>query len=347
MSVLGVGGVLELRREQPSPVIISPAAARVFSNSIELAEAGFITGDLVWAWGPRGLPFDFNGDGRPDLIGGFGMFFGSELGLYGPRAARLISGNSNWFGPEAPFETPNQDDIIYGIPLYIFRDELDRVSFYRTFGEAVEGAANGRLQLFPVDFGVMLIAPAGATGYQDRLEPAYPDITAYSFATGESEVQLEKVSTLAEPEPTGADSDRAWRFVAGLEEWTLNLTAQEIETSGLGQQFGDATRAIVTGAGDLNFIFSPEEEEGRMNAGYLARLLLILQQGCKAEASFTVFPSDDCLPGEPDPGMNYSSDLSYRTDLIFTSVAVSTRFDDVVRGSASFVTVGRVKLVFS
>jgi hypothetical protein len=347
MPVLGTGGVLELRRELPSAVAVSPAAVRSHVNAIDVSEDGFWTGDAVWIWGPRGLPLDLNNDGRPDLRGGFGMFFGSSLGLYGARAARLQSGASKWFGPEPPFQTPADQPNLTGTQLFIFRDTLDRISFYTTLDAALDGDTEGRLAIYPVDFGLMLIAPAGSSGFQQRLAPAYPELAAYRFPEGDSERRLEQITTAALPEPTGDDDTRPWRFIAEMDEWELELSATEIDTSALGQRFGESTRAMVTGGGRINFFINRFETEREIDATFVARLLMVLDKGCKAEAIFSLTrpaPDQQYRPGYtrlPQTGS------SYKAELMFTRNAVNTRADDVIRGTASFVTVGRIKLALS
>jgi hypothetical protein len=347
MPVLGVGGVLELRRELPTAVAVSPAAVRTHVSAIDLSEDGFWTGDAVYVWGPRGLPFDLNGDGKPDLRGGFGVFFGSSLGLYGARAARLVSGASKWFGPEAPFQTPPDQPNLQGTELYVFRDSLDRLSFYTTLDAALAGDTDDRLAIFPVDFGLLLIAPVGSSGYQNRLAAAHPALTAYRFPEGDSEQRLEQISTAALPEPTGDDDNRPWRFIAEMEDWELELNATEIDTTGLGQRFGESTRAMVTGGGSINFFINRFENHDETDFTFVARLLTLLDKGCKAEATFTLTRA--ATQGNYQPGFRRlpQTSSSYKAELLFTRNAINTRADDLIRGSARFVTVGRIKLSLS
>jgi hypothetical protein len=347
MPVLGAGGVLELRRELPPPVVVSPDAVRLHVNAFDLSEDGYWTGDKVWIWGPKGLPFDFDGDGRPDVIGGFGMFFGSKLGLYGPRAARLTSGASKWFGPEAPFQSPPRDNLTDRLELYIFRDSLDRISFYLDLEDALEGGAQGRLVPFPVDFGLILIAPAGATGYQQRLEPAYPALTAFRFDPGDTERRVEQITDAVIPEPVGDDNDRPWYFIAEMEDWALELSAKEVDTTSLGEAFGESTRALITGGGTANFFLNRYENGPQRDATFLARLMILLEQGCKAEASFRVTTAAPEYELKTAQRRLPRSDVFYKAELILTKNAVNTRADDLIRGTANFVTVGRVKLVIS
>lgn len=347
MPVLGAGGVLELRRELPPAVVIGPEAARLHVNGFDLSQQGFWTGDKVWVWGPKGLPFDLNGDGLPDIQGGFGMFFGSRLGLYGARSARLQSGASKWFGPENPFQASPGTEVINGLELYIFRDSLDRICFYNTLPEALDGDPDERLEVFPVDFNALLIAPAGSSGYTQRLEPAYADLAAYRFTKGEYEVCADQITSELIPEPTGDDDDRPWRFLAEMDEWSLELDSREIDTTAIGQQFGESTRALVTGSGSINFFVNRVEDHRRYDSTFIARLLILLQQGCKAEAVFHVARQEAPYPIRDNQKNVSRGNLSYKAELLLSQNAINTRADDIIRATARFVTIGRVKLVLS
>lgn len=344
MPVLGAGGVLEFRRELPEPVLLSPDAAVLHVNGLDVSNEGFWTGDKVWVWGPRGLPFDLNGDGLPDVQGGWGMFFGSKYGLYGQRKTRLTSGASKWFGTEAPFKTAPVPGQVDRTELYIYRDELDRISFYKTFADALRGETGPRLQIFPVDFRFLLLAPAGSSGYQERLEPAYPEIALYRHPTGQTETRLSAVSTAAIPEPTGYDADRPWTFIAEMDEWSLELDASSIDTTGLGDRFGENARALVTGGGQVDFFVNRYQNNTESDSTFLARLLMTLEEASKAEAIFNLTTKANTTATTNIGKRLPISDVAYRTQIILVSCVTNTAADDLIRGSARFVTVGRIRL---
>lgn len=347
MPVLGVGGVLQLRRELPEPVLLSPSAVAFHTNAINVNTEGFWTGDKVWVWGPRGLPFDLNGDGDPDFTGGWGMFFGSKYLLYGPRKARLTRGTAKWFGlsSEKPFArtTPGVDRT----ELFIYRDELDRLSFYKTFNGALAGSSADRLPIFNVDFRFLLLAPEGSAGYQQRLEPAYPPLTNYRLPESVTEQPLAQATTAALPGPTGLDDTRPWYFVGEMEDWSLELDANNIETTSLGERFGESTRALVTGGGQVNFFVNRFQRGYETDAMFLARLLITLEQGSKAEAIFKITNKQGLPTNNPNSKRIPISTVSYRAELLLVNTVTDTSADDVIRGSARFVTVGRVRLNIS
>ena len=344
MPVLGVGGTLVLRRELPEPVLVSSSTVVSHANAVDIRTEGFWTGDKVWVWGPLGLPFDLNGDGLPDVTGGWGMVFGSKYLLYGERATRLTSGASKWFGPEDPFRPPPIPGLVDRTELYVFRDVLDRLSFYRTLNGALAGETTDRLELFNVDFRFILIAPAGSTGYQQRLEPTYPELDLYRLPPDREEVPLYQASALAIPEPEGFDDDRPWVFVAEVEGWTLELSAADLDITGIGERFGESTRALVTGGGRLNFFVNRTERYGEVDATYLVRLLIMLEQGSTAEAVFNVTHKTENMSGCESDRRMPTADVSYKASVLLTGTATDTAASDLIRGSARFVTVGRIRL---
>lgn len=347
MPVLGVGGVLELRRELPEPVLVSPDALASHANALSVSTEGFWTGDKVWVWGPLGLPFDLNGDELPDVTGGWGMFFGSRYLLYGQRAARITEGTSKWFGDEYPFRAPEIEGLVDRTELYIYRDSLDRLSFYRTLNGALGGETSERLQLFNVDFRLLLIAPAGSTGYQQRLEPVYPELQLYRLEDGVSEIPISTASSAAIPEPEGDAADRPWVFVTEMDDWSLELSAEDIDITSMGERFSESTRALVTGGGQLNFFVNRHQREGEIDATYLARLLILLEQGSTAEAIFNVTKARVEATNRTNDRRLPTADVSYKAKLLLTSSVTDTAADDVIRGSARFVTVGRTRLHIS
>ena len=345
MPVLGAGGVLELRRELPPPTLVSVDAVAVSANALDFATDGFWTGDKVWVWGPRGLPFDLNGDDLPDVTGGWGMFFGSRWLLYGERKRRLSDGTKKWFGTEDPFRRPAIDGVTDRLELFVYRDELDRLSFYRTFAEALTGSPENRIELYAVDFRFLLIAPAGSSGYQERLAAAYPELGSYRMELDRTEIRLDQVTTAPEAEPIGAGDDRPWSFVLEVEDWSLELDAADIDTTALGERFGESTRARVTGGGTLNYFVNRSQSSlEEIDATGLARLLITLEQGSTAEAIFNVTHRRENANWQPGYQRLPTANLSYKAPILLVSTVTNTAADDVIRGSARFVTVGRIRL---
>lgn len=129
-----------------------------------------------------------------------------------------------------------------------------------------------------------------------------------------------------------------WYIQSLLREWSLNLTAPEVDTTGVGERFGDAVKSVVSGGGSLDFIVDRFDETGKQDPTALMNLLLMTEKGCRADAEFWIV-EDRAASGTLLPG-----DLYYETQLMVTSIAINTRPDDIIAGSLNFVTVGEIAL---
>lgn len=133
-------------------------------------------------------------------------------------------------------------------------------------------------------------------------------------------------------------NDTDWMIQGMLAEWSLNLTASEIDTTSVGERFGDAVKSIVSGSGTMDFFIERESSSTLSDATRLLNLLLLTEKGCKADGEFWMIDnrlSDrKLLPG----------DLYYASDLMVTNVAINTRAGEAIVGSLNFVTVGEIAL---
>jgi len=302
MAVLGAGGSLRLRREAPDPVALTTEATHYTSNSLYVLDPAFWSGDQVTVSASSGLPFNIGGNvaACPD---GYAAYTGSEW-LVGPNRTHVADDNDTFYNTDnnVPFYvTADDTGLIQSQTYFIYRDQLDRVSFYTTHEAALKGDTSQRVSILEVDFNSLSLAPYGS-------------------------------------------SDQwLWTVQGQMSEWSLNLTAQEVDTTSIGDRFGDAVKSIVTGGGSIDFIvdrrIAYDQQGAEMtDSTALMRLLLMTEKGCKADAEFWMIEDqvDRCklLPG----------DLYYETQLLITSVAINTRATEFIAGSLNFVTVGEIKL---
>ena len=129
-----------------------------------------------------------------------------------------------------------------------------------------------------------------------------------------------------------------WYIQSLLREWSLNLTAPEVDTTGVGEKFGDSVKSVISGGGSLDFIVDRKSTPNEQDPTALMNLLLMTEKGCTADAEFWMITdrtaTADLLPG----------DLYYETQLMVTSMAINTRPDEIIAGSLNFVTVGDISL---
>ena len=139
------------------------------------------------------------------------------------------------------------------------------------------------------------------------------------------------------PNPTTPYS--GFKKQINLVDWTLNLSHNEIDTTA----FGDAVKSgVVSGGGSLNFLVersqsSTTEEDSTL----LLELLFLANPGANALAEFWMIrerPSLSCSNLAP-------GSLYYTADIQITSAVVNTAADNLISGSAEFITIGDISLV--
>ena len=130
----------------------------------------------------------------------------------------------------------------------------------------------------------------------------------------------------------------SWFVQGELVEWTLELNAADLDTTSIGDKFGESVKALVTGGGTMDFLVERYDRTSH-DPTDLMKLLLLTTQGSKAQADFYMYEDraggEDYIPG----------DLYYTTELLITNVAINTRAAELIAGSISFVTIGEIDLI--
>ena len=130
-----------------------------------------------------------------------------------------------------------------------------------------------------------------------------------------------------------------YKCVADIREWSLELDAPAVDTTGVGDKFGEAVKSLISGGGTIDFLVDrachPELEEPEV----LMQLLLMTKQGAEANAKFYLVDTagGDCVQV---PGSLY-----YECKILITRNAINLRPTEVVACTASFVTTEEVKLL--
>lgn len=366
MAVLGHRGRLWLRREAPDPLVLPASAVHLLSDGLFVSNPGYWSGDEVTLTSAGGLPLDA-GEGAAACPDGHAVYAGGDWDLGANR--------SHVADDEDAFYQADDDTLFYlreedvGLleiaSFYVYRDQLDWLSLYTSRAAALRGSSADRVSLFRVDFGSLLLAPYGSADYQNALLACSGELDQgdYRFSDIQDEVTLASICASAPayqtPVARTADYDNAdvsprseidspadrgiWNVQGQLGQWNLNLTAQEIDTTAVGERFGDSVKSLVTGGGQLDFLVSRTTQTDRSGAPMadsttLMQLLLLQEKGCKADAQFWMI-DDQVDAGELLPG-----DLFYEAQLLVTSMAINTRATDIIAGSLNFVTVREIRL---
>jgi len=360
MPVLGVGGTVKLIREAPEPVVLPTSALAPIYNSIYLSSPEFWSGDEVTVSSSRGLPIDAGGDG-PDCPDGHAMY-GESPWYIGENRLHIASDSSNFYGnsDQASFYTSEADcGLTTSAKLYIYRDQLDRISFYTSRADAINGYPNNRINIFNVDCGPIIMAAAGGADYNNAVARCVAYMGEEWASDTRDEVTLRSICSFAPTysEPTAGTGDYAnadirprwyvnntdnngslWMLQCDLVSWSLNLDSRQIDTTAVGEKFGDAVKSVVNGGGTFDFIVDRLTSENQNDSTELMKLLLLVEKGCKAKAQFWMIAEED-RSGEMPPGGLY-----YEASILITSTAINVRPTEVIAGSADFATVGEIAL---
>ena len=358
MAVLGSGGIIRLQREPPSPVVVPVSAARFDIDVLLLRTQEFWSGDEVRLFAPNGLPLSI--DALPE---GVGCYFGSFWEI-GPNRSHVTAEDDEYYvTTDDTVLFYNQGAPVNSATYFIYRDRLDRVSFYDTRAKALKGLAADRIDFKRLDFGFILISAAGTEEYDNALaECVAAAEQEYRLSDVTDEVTLESICDFPPLflNPTAGTGDyndaelapRRWIngfpwIIQGLvEEWSIQLDANGIDTTSVGDKFGENVKSIVTGGGTFDFYVDRQNQdrdrkEDIYDATSLMQLLLLTEKGCKAKAQFFMIfgRADSVERPELLPG-----DLYYECDILITNNAINTRADALIVGSASFVTTGPIQL---
>jgi len=325
MPVLGHGGSLVLQREAALPAVVVPSALDPESDTLVVVEPGLWTGDEVTMVCPRGLPLDSGTDG-PDCPDGYAMYAAGPW-LVGTNRAHVSSDSAPFYQGGTGSGGGENTSI------YQWQWLSDSPLFFPT-----EGAGT--------DNNLHFYATAAASGqttsrnlfiHRDQLDQiAFYSTKVEAMKGGQSgRIPLYNVD-FGSLTLTAETSD--WEVQGLLQSWTLNLTANEVDATAVGEKFGDAVKSIVTGGGSLDFYVDRQYIQGQTDATTLMRLLLLTEKGCKARAEFWM------IEDRPESGIRLPGDLYYETEFLVTSTAINTRATEIIAGSLNFVTVGEIAL---
>lgn len=346
MPVLGHGGSLELRREAPNPIVLTPNVIDPNTNSILVRDPAYWTGDFIRLTCANGLPLHANVTNppiegtAPDAPNGYAMYVGSKWYL-GYNKAHVETDNDTYYTLDTSsfYATPAETDFTSATTLYIYRDQLDRVSFYTNKAYALLGSTTNRVALYTVDINAFIMSPVGNTTYHTTIDSSAVTLQSASLSRDETALHALLPSTISTLKDADTIVASEWKIQAYLNNWVLNLSAPEVDTTALGERFGDSIKSLVTGGGTLDFLIDrTSPSENNQDTTILLHLLLMTQKGCKATARFYMFKNrlqaSYILPGS----------LYYELDVMITSEAINTRSDELIAGSLDFVTVGNIAL---
>ena len=147
--------------------------------------------------------------------------------------------------------------------------------------------------------------------------------------------------------PTGLDAiaddpdQRGWLFQAQLQEWALDIDAANLDMTAIGETFGENTKALVRGAGTLQFLVEHHATYLGQDSLALMRLVLLTQQNTKSNAKFYIYKERNAS------GAFVDGSVYYQCDILLTNSRINIRADEAIAGSADFVATGEVAIKFA
>jgi hypothetical protein len=373
MAVLGVGGVLDISRAIPEPVALSSARINTggATTTISLTNTGYWAGDRIIIASSLGVPFDVNGDGYADCPDGHGIYRG---GTWDTGVSRAFYTGSNT--DTSPFyrqytetlnlvtQSGNQlvtqaGDALIGLSSaedsedfynntantglatqadgYMSRDELDRIRLWTT--EAAAHSASGTEKaVSKVKCGNFIV-----TYYDDAAQYVTAINTAATTLNELTLLQSEQLLASVITLPAGFaascdDANRNWKMQCDLEEWALSIDATNLDTTAIGETFGEHVKSLVRGAGTLQFHVDHRVVAGQEDSLSLLRLVMMINNRCNTKARFYLYKD------RPSRGSQLSGSAYYECQILMTNSKINTRASDITVGTTDFVATSEIKI---
>lgn len=344
MPISGRHGAVEFSREWPKPVVLSGSVFSVENTTgiIDAKLSGYWVGDRVIFTPEDGSPVDTDGDALANTVNGFGMYAGSAY-QRGPRRSHVLSNDTAFYRSVDTVFVYDQTQLNgeQTFSGYIGRDILGRIKLYKTESAAHIEDADEEYTFYNTRTGNILIIPySDQEGYAEALpgvlSSALKIMPSDRERTIDSGVVLPSVIT----DSYNSTLQRGWEFTANTENWALELNSNSLDMTAIGECFGEYTKAVVEGAGQMQFFIERSRFENISPSQFLLHLVLMTQsQGFKADARFYVYKDLEDRPCADD----YST-LSYWCKIMISGVRLTVEPDNLVRGSADFVVIGEPKL---
>ena len=334
MAILGNGGILELSREWPEPMALAPTALihSTTPSRINLGNPDYWTGDRVILNFPGGSPFS------PGNPGGAGVYFGSVFVLSQARL-HVTGPNANYYQADNTvnfYDTGSTTEFTDG---YINVDALGRVRLFTSELAAYNLDAGSEITLSAFSTVNFVVARYSSdASYLAGISSAGQSISGIALPSDnqllEDVIPVPAAITAISEDPDG----RGWLIQAELTEWVLDVDAANLDMTAIGETFGENVKALVRGAGSLEFLVDTNLEEGQQTSTDLLRLVLLTERNTKASAKFYLYK--DRNPTRPQIG----DTAYYSCDLLLTNSRLNVRPTEVLTGSTDFVVSGEINL---
>lgn len=379
MPVLGSGGRVLFKRPTPQKCELTYEDYRPDCDSFNFNCPGWWSGDLVCL---DKLPIII--DGFPVFVEGYASYQESKY-FVGPNRTQILN-NADIFYKNSSEEYPDGkfgDDAKFyckkgvgdvpeetgGGCYYVHIDEFGKVQFYDSKCNAIAGCGDP-IELGNVWFDESIeVYPYGQSDYQNAqwdcdFDSCYIKTGIYAISDVQDEETNVSICASA-PEfdfPVAGTADygdadvlprpyKEWpspQALCGIREYSLTLDAPSIDTTIVGEKFGEAVKSLVSGGGSFEFFIDRTciGDDVEDASWMMMQLLFNTEGGCtgapiETEAWFNVIEGNGCEDCFPPIG----GALYYRANILITQTAVNVRPTELVIGTAQFITTGPIKLM--
>lgn len=225
---------------------------------------------------------------------------------------------------------------------YVHRDQLDRIYLHTTRDGALSNDVGTRKSFSAVSVSKPLVLVANANATQ------LSTLTTFqaTLTTLTQEKRLRGWPTTNATFKSQATAN-PWKLQGQLRSWDLSRSAPEIETGSIGDKFTTAIKSVVSGSGSIDFVIDLYSRENTNDVDPLLRLVQLTEQGSTAKAKFYLkrqTPSAICASITPTI-TPVATSIFFSTTILLTSSSVNIAADNLVAGSANFVTTGPIRLL--
>lgn len=378
MPVLGSGGRVLFKRPPLNTIEVEPENFNSGCSSFNVNSSGIWNGDKICIT-------DITLEGElPANTGAFATYLGSKFAL-GPNRDHIDSNSDNFYkndsecypdnacGDAANFYAVNG---VGEVPeagnercFFVNIDEFGRLRLFNDRCSAIAGCAGNEVKLanFPL-LESLLLETLGTREYRnakwecifDGCQVPRGDYGFSDVADSETDVSICASAPLFDFPVAGTDeydnadvqprgSSDFPQALCNLREYSLNLDAPAIDTTLVGEKFGDNIKSLVRGGGSFEFFIDRNclGEDTEDASWMLLNLLTLTEGGCtnqpiETEAWFYLY-EQDCTASNCFPPIGGS--LYYKANILITQAAVNVRPTELIAGTAEFVTTGEIKLL--
>jgi len=369
------GATAELRLDGSAIAKVRDVSITFARDALETTGIGqndnqaYWTGDRIIIAAAGGVPFDINDDGYADCPDGHAFYRGSTWAT-GPALAFYVGALTDgapfydqftetgtlttqagdtlitqagdtligFLGSEDDndrYNTAATTGLSTQVDGYMSRDALDRIKLWTTEGAAHSGTGTEKTLVAVKPSNFIITHYDSDASYTSAIDSAANSIQPLTLP--DSEQRLASAITL----PAGFSvvcENRDWKLQCDLQEWVMSIDASNLDTTAIGETFGENIKSLVRGAGSLQFLAEHKSVATEEDSLALLRLVLLTQNQCNTKARFYLY-KDRTAPSPRIDGSVY-----YECDILLTNTRLNTRATEIIAGTADFVATSEIKL---